>query len=356
MKKDISAAILSVSGTTLTDDEKYILKKTNPVGIVLFSRNIKNKEQLKNLIKEIKETIERDNILIAVDQEGGRVRRLAPPEFRPYAAHIEIASLSYTKALRAAELHSCLISDDFHKLGINVNLAPCLDVLHDDTTEALKSRCFSSDSNLVSNLGKIMVDTYIKNGILPCIKHLPGHGSVSTDPHLNLPTTSLSELDFNNELKPFIECNHSPLAMTAHILIPFIDDKNPLTQSSAGITKLIREKIGFNGFLISDSIDMHALKGTLSQRTKKIIDAGCDCICYSLGNIYDLKELSKNCPKLSDASYQRMDKALEILHNNNEIPNIENISNEYSKLLEHITPYKETYDATEVLHKLQTKE
>ena len=354
--KNLSAAILSVSGTTLTDEEKYILENSNPVGIALFSRNIKNKEQLKKLIKEIKETIGRSDVLISVDQEGGRVRRLTPPEFRSYAAKIEIASLDFTNAQRASELHAQLISDDFHKLGINVNFAPCLDRIHSNTTEALKSRCFSSDTNIISNLGKIMVDTYIRNGILPCIKHLPGHGSVSTDPHLSLPTTSLLENNFDEELKPFIACNHSPLAMTAHILIPFIDNKNPLSQSNNGINELIRKKIGFKGFLISDSIDMHALKGTLTQKAKKAIEAGCDCICYSLGNIDDLKELNETCPKLSDASYQRMDKALQILHNNYDCPNIKNISEEYSELIKHISHYEETYDATEVLHKLQTKE
>lgn len=356
MKKPISAAILSIFETSLTDEEKYILEKANPVGITLFSRNIKNKEQLKNLIKEIKEVIGRENVLICVDQEGGRVRRLTPPEFRPYAAHIEIASLSFDKAMRVSELQAQLISHDFNELGINVNFAPCLDRLHNNTTEALKSRCFSSDVNLISNLGKTMVDTYIKNGILPCIKHLPGHGGVSSDPHLSLPAIFLPEDTFDEDLIPFISCNHSPLAMTGHFVIPFLDDKNPLTQSKIGIQKLIREKIGFNGFLISDALDMHALKGTLTQKAVKSIDAGCDCICYSMGKTNELKELSENCPKLSDASYQRMDKALQILHNKCETPNIEYLSDEYSKLLKHITPYQEIYDATEVLHKLQSKE
>ena len=356
MSKPILAAILSVAGTSLTDEEKFILEKYNPVGIALFGRNIQSKPQLKSLIKEIKEVIGRNDVLIAIDQEGGRVRRLTPPDYRPYAAHIEIGQLPFEQAKQAAQFHAELISNDFHELGINVNFAPCIDRLYNNTTEALKSRCFSDDLNVVSTLGKTMVDTYMKNGILPCIKHMPGLGSAINDPHLSLPQTSLSKELFEADLKPFIECNHSPLAMTAHLLIPHIDKENALTQSKQGIKQLIREKIGFDGFLISDGIDMHALKGTLTQKTLKIIEAGCDCICYSMGTIDGLRELSENCPKLSDAAYQRLDNALQILHNVYEKPNIKLISDKYSKLLSDITPYKETYDATEVLHKLQTKE
>lgn len=356
MNKPILAAILSVSGITLTDEERFLLEKINPVGVVLFARNIQNKDQLKNLIKDIKETIARQDVLIAIDQEGGRVRRLTPPDYRNYAAHIEIGNLSFEQAKRASQLHAQLISNDFHELGINVNFAPCIDRLYDSTTEALKSRCFSHDLDIISTLGKTMIDTYVKNGVLPCIKHIPGLGSAINDPHLSLPTTSLTKDLFEEDLKPFIKCNYAPLAMTAHIIIPHIDSNNALTQSKQGIKKLIREKIGFEGFLISDAIDMHALQGTLTQKALKSLEAGCDCICYSMGKINDIKELGENCPKLSAASQQRLDKALQILHNDFESSDIDRLTEEYSKLIENITPYQESYDATEVLHKLQIKE
>lgn len=356
MSKPISAAIVSISSHQLTDEEKFLLEKSNPVGVCLFNRNIKTKSQIKNLIKELKETIGRNNILIAIDQEGGRVRRLTPPEFRNYASNIEISSLPFNNACKAAQLHCELISHDLNDLGINVNFAPVLDRLYDNTNNVLKSRCFSNNVNLISSLGKIMVDTYIKNGILPCIKHLPGHGNASADPHLSLPIISINSEEYKNDLFPFINNNHSPLAMTAHIIVPFIDNQNPITQSKIGIQKLIREKIGFNGFLISDAIDMHALKGTITQKAIKSLDAGCDCVCYALGNSAELKELTENCPKLSDEAQQRLDKALQILHNKTNHSNIKHLSNEYSNLLTHITPYKEDYDATEVLNKLQSKE
>ena len=356
MTKPILAATLSISSHRLTDDEKFLLEKSNPVGITLFGRNIKNKSQIKNLIKELKEVIGRDDILIAVDQEGGRVRRLTPPKFRNYAANIEIASLSFDDARKASQLHGELISHDLKELGINVNFAPVLDRLHKHTNEALKSRCFSNDVTVISSLGKIMVDTYIKNGILPCIKHLPGHGNALSDPHLCLPSISLNQKEYEEDLIPFIKNNHSPLAMTAHIVVPFIDAQNPITQSKTGIQNLIRQKIGFNGFLISDAIDMRALKGSVSQKAIKSLDAGCDCVCYAMGKLSELQELSDNCPKLSDDAQQRLDKALQILHNKHKHLNIKHLSDEYSKLLTHITPYQESYDATEVLSKLQSKE
>ncbi|MFR8207322.1 MAG: glycoside hydrolase family 3 N-terminal domain-containing protein [Alphaproteobacteria bacterium] len=144
------------------------------MGISLFSRNIANREQTRELIREIKETIGRNDLLIAVDQEGGRVRRLAEPEFRSYAAAITLGSLG-ASAPKAAALHAALISDDLKTLGINMNYAPSLDIIYPETTPALKSRCFSSSKLVVANLGKTMVDEYIKQGICPCIKHLPGH-------------------------------------------------------------------------------------------------------------------------------------------------------------------------------------
>lgn len=356
MEKPILAAILSVSGTALNDKEKFLLEKSNPAGIALFGRNIQDKQQITKLINEIKTVIGRDDVLIAIDQEGGRVRRLTPPHFRPYASHIDIGALPLNEAKRASELHAKLIATDLKELGINVNFAPCLDCYKDNTTQALKSRCLSDNPNTVSILGKIMVDTYIKNGIIPCIKHLPGHGAAISDPHLCLPEISLSIDELESELIPFRNCNYSPLAMTAHILINSIDNQNPLTQSTLGIKKLIREKIRFDGFLVSDAIDMHALKGTLEEKANSSIKAGCDCINYSLGKTEELSELADKCPKLSDTGKQRLDKALQILHNNDEQADIETLSAEYTKLLSTISPYNESYDATEVLHKLQSEE
>ncbi len=350
------AALLSCQGTVLSDDEKYILSQSNPLGITLFARNILNKQQTKSLIKEIKETIGRDDVLICIDQEGGRVRRLHEPEYRPYSAQADIGKLPLNEASIATKLHAELISNDLNKIGVNVNFAPVLDIAYPQTTEALRSRCFSDDISVISSLGNILIETYIQNGIIPCIKHMPGHGLAISDPHLGLPIIDTKYDQFKQELIPFKNCNNAPMGMTAHILLPDIDSCNPLTQSKWGIQKLIREEIGFDGLLVSDAIDMKALKGNVIEKTITALNAGCDCICYCMANIDELKMLAASCPQLSDKATERLDKALTILHNKNEVANIREKSAEYDTLMQKISPYNETYDATEVLHKLQKKE
>lgn len=356
MTKPILAAFLSCQGTHLSDDEKVIFNKSNPVGITLFTRNIESKTQLKQLIYEIKETIGRDNVLIAVDQEGGRVRRLKEPEFRSYSSQYDIGALEIKQAIIAAQLHAQLISHDLYNLGINVNYAPVLDIAYPQTTDALRSRCFSNSTETISTLGKTMIETYTENGIISCIKHMPGHGLAVSDPHLGLPTIDVSLDELQYEMQPFKNCNFAPFGMTAHILLPQIDDKFPLTQSKIGIQKLIREQIGFNGLLISDAIDMKALKGSINEKVQLSLSAGCDCVCYCMGNTAEMSQLVQNCPYLSDIANERLDKALQILHNTPRISNLTKKVTLYNQLMGQISSYQETYDATEVLHKMTSEE
>lgn len=351
MTKVKSAAFLSCSGLELTDEEKRLFEKFNPAGITLFSRNIGNINQIIKLIKQIKE-ISGEDTLIAVDQEGGRVRRLKEPDFRSYVSQYQIGELPRNEAKKMAELQAELISDDLKKLGIDINFAPVLDVLHDNTTDALRSRCFSSDAKVVSELGKISVNTYIKSGIIPCIKHLPGHGFAVSDPHLGLPEINKPLDELTEEFRPFRVCNFAPMGMTAHILLPIVDKKNPITQSRKGIKEIIREIIGFNGFLISDAIDMKALKGSVEEKASASLDAGCDCVCYCMGNIDEMKALSKHCRKLSDDALERLDKAKQILHNKLK-GKINERAKKYSSMIYQVAAYEEKYDATEVLHQLQ---
>ena len=350
----ILPAILSCSSTSLSDEEKYFFAKVNPVGINIFGRNIENKLQLKNLIKVIKEVIGRNNVLIAIDQEGGRVRRLREPEFRSYAAATDIASLPLNKAKNAINLHSTLIASDLTELGINVNYAPVLDIAYNNTSDALKSRCMGSDTNKISKLGKIAVDTYLKYGILPCIKHMPGHGRASVDPHLNLPILHETLEELEQDFYPFKQLNYCPLGMTAHIVISAIDNKLPVTQSPNAINSIIRNIIGFNGLLISDAIDMKALSGTAGEKALHSFKAGCDVICYALGNMKEMQEIASNCPPMSDNSLERFAKATKIFQNKQQIGDIESLSEEYNNIIGNITPYQETYDATEVLNRLQS--
>ena len=350
----ILAAMLSVEGTQLTDNEKALLSKSNPIGITIFSRNIESKSQLTNLCSEIKETIGRDNVFIAVDQEGGRVRRLAEPEFRSYASQQQIGSLDLASATKASTLHATLISDDMKQCGFNLNYAPVLDVLYNDTSTALKSRCFGSDASSIAMLGKAMIEEYTNNGIISCIKHLPGHGKANIDPHMGLPIVDCSIDELQADFLPFITNNTCPCGMTAHILLPQIDDQQPITMSKKAISEVIRNAIGFEGLLISDAIDMGALKGSIGERAKHSLEAGCDAICYCFGKYTELCEVVDNCGLLTDKSLERLEKASLIL-NNHKKTDINNAENNYNNLIASITAYKDSYDATEILHKMQNK-
>lgn len=350
MEKPILAAMLSCSGQRLTDAEKRLFEKVNPLGISLFGRNIKDKKQIKTLIKQIKETIGRDDVLIAIDQEGGRVRRLIEPEFRPYVSQKILAS---TMSDEVVKIHTQLISNDLLELGINWNYAPVLDINFPETTVALGNRCFSDDEKTVAKLGKIMVDEYVNQGICPCIKHMPGHGRASVDPHLNLPILDFSLKELEKDFYPFKTLNKAPAGMTAHMIIKEIDDKFPVTQSKKAIDTLIRGIIGFDGFLISDAIDMKALSGSVGEKARASLEAGCDSVCYCLGVYDELVDVCNNCSYLSDKSMIRFAKIKNIFNNRAKISNIDDIGIRYDQLIGEVEKYNDNYDATEVLHKME---
>lgn len=354
MKKPILAAMLSCHTTKLKESEKFLFSDVNPLGVTLFGRNIENKAQLKELIRSIKESIGREDVLIAVDQEGGRVRRLAEPEFSPYLSQSAIGSMLPKKnALETAKLHAALISHDMKECGFNLNYAPVLDLVFSETTAAIVSRSFGNDEKLTAELGKLMVDEYIGNGILPCIKHMPGHGRAAVDPHLNLPRLPQSLDELAKDFYPFQQLCYAPVGMTAHIVIEAVDNQHPVTQSKKAIDEIIRGIIGFDGFLISDAIDMKALKGSLTERTEASLAAGCDAVCCSFGNADYLYEVCSKCRYLSDKSMIRFAKLKNIINNKISTGNTAALKKRYHELSGKVEKYDDDYDATEVLNKMQ---
>ena len=245
MNKPISAALISVAGTMLSDGERRLIEQYRPLGVSLFARNIESRSQLAELTRQIREAAEDENIIIAVDQEGGRVRRLAEPEFRPYASQYVLGKIGETygqeEAEKAVYEHVLLISKDLKDCGINMNFAPVLDLAFEETAAVLKSRCFGNEI-------------------------------------LNQPLKEL-EKDFF----PFGKLNHAPAGMTAHVVIPETDAVNPVTQSAKGIREIIRGRIGFDGLLISDAIDMKALNGKIGEKAQTCIAAGWDAGWYCGG-------------------------------------------------------------------------
>ncbi|MBO7244024.1 MAG: beta-N-acetylhexosaminidase [Alphaproteobacteria bacterium] len=351
----IKRAIVSVSSTSLTDEEKYLLNKHNPLGVTLFLRNIETPHQLQSLVKEIKGTIGRGDVLICIDQEGGRVARLREPFFRSYLSQRAIGLFEEDEAKRVAFLQALLISDDLKKMGINLNYAPCIDLLHEKTGNVLKSRCLSDDPKKVTVLAEKMVKTYHQNGIIACLKHAPGHGQAMVDPHLALPIVDLDLNDFQPDLYPFkMLASESVSMMTAHILLPKVDSK-PVTQSQKAISELIRGEIGFDGFLISDAIDMKALKGSLSEKVKSSLEAGCDAICYCMGQVEGLEEVLSTATYLTDENLNRFEKMKNILSlNDKPVVVDERMIDSYQNLFNLAPRIIEDYDAVEVLNQLKS--
>lgn len=356
VQKPILSAMVSVQSTSLTDGEKKLLNQYNPMGVTLFARNIETKEQVKILVAQIKETIDRDDVLIAVDQEGGRVARFKPPFFKEYLPQRSIGSFENEKMQeRAAYLQSLLIAQELKEVGVNLNYAPCSDVLFDQTGLVLKSRCFSSDEKRVAKLAGIMVDTYLKNNIISCVKHAPGHGRVLVDPHLELPVLDFSLEELKKDFYPFeVLATKTPMMMTAHIVLKEVDDL-PVTQSEKVISKIIRQKMGFDGFLISDAIDMHALKGSLAQKVKTSLAAGCDAICYCMGELDGLEEVLKSVNPLTDRSLERFYSLKRILdQKRRDQQDTDILSLEYEVLKKQAILFFDDYDAVEILHKLKS--
>ncbi len=351
--RPILATMLSVAGLELTSAEQRLLEKANPMGVTLFKRNIKNKTQVKVLIKSIKEVIGRDDVLIAVDQEGGRVSRFSSPRWPVYMSQYALGSLKGKSGDEITRLHGNLISADLSELGVNWNYAPVLDVAYPDTTVALANRIFSKNEKEVARKGRILLDVYQENGICPCVKHLPGHGRAIVDPHLNLPILPQSLKELEKDFYPFHAVGEdAPAGMTAHIVISAVDDK-PVTQSKKAIQEIIRKRIGFNGFLISDAIDMHALGGSLTDRTKISLDAGCDAVCYCFGIEDELREVIKAARPLTDPALERFEKIRGIIGRNCRQFDRKMLYSNYIQLAKKTHDLKTDYDAVEILHKMK---
>ena len=351
MTKPILAAMLSCEGLTLTEEEKKLFAEYNPLGVSLFARNFKSKQQAKNLIDEIRETIGRDDVLIAVDEEGGRVSRLANAGFPVYTSAETLGSI--------VEICSCwhavLISKNLRSLGINVNYAPVVDKKTNPQSEVLTSRCFSADEEEIESRAGIMAETYIDNGICPCIKHIPGHFSTLNDPHLSVPATELSRWEIEKKTAYLHSFSKFPLAMTSHILLKSFDAEYPATQSPKVISELIRGYLEFDGFLLSDAIDMHALKGTIAERASLSIRAGVDAVCCCSGRIKDLTAVCGERCFMTEKSLQRYANIKKVIHNKPKCVDVKNIELQYKEKIGSILNVKCSYDATEVLHQMLKK-
>ncbi len=308
----VKAAIFGCSGEILTVEEKAFFERIQPLGFILFERNCQNPPQLKKLISDLKECVGRNDARILIDQEGGRISRLnhmywrVPPKAKEFG---ELYELDPDAAYQAVYDNALLISYDLLNLGINVNCAPVADLPSLDSHPVIGDRAFSAYPDVTSTLCLAMIQGLQDMGMIPVLKHFPGHGRATVDSHERLPVIKtakqdLFEFDFDCFKQVLTALNHmlrpSPWGMTSHVVYSAIDDKNPATFSSKVIDSIIRGYLDFQGFLVSDCLTMEALEGTMGERAERAIKAGCDAVLHCNGRLAEMIDVASFVPELDD--------------------------------------------------------
>ncbi len=307
---DTKAMILGCSGLTLTQDEIALYKAERPWGFILFGRNIGDAQQITDLVASMRDAVGRPDAPVLIDQEGGRVQRIRPPLLQSYPnaqALGEIYLRDKVQGLRAAWLMSRLHAFDLMKFGINVDCLPVLDVPVEGASNVIGNRAYGFDPALVAAMGQAAADGLKAGGMLPVMKHMPGHGRGLVDSHHELPVVDVSIDDLDaHDFVPFRALNRELMAMSAHLVFTAIDAERPATTSPTVINEIIRGRIGFDGLLISDDSSMNALKGTLGERAANIVAGGCDIVLHCNGVMSEMLEVVKEVPVLSGKALERV--------------------------------------------------
>ena len=304
----IGACILDAEGLRLTPDEKNFFAEANPFGFILFARNIDTPDQVRALCDEMREAVGRE-APISIDQEGGRVQRLRTPMGREWLPPLEHVTAAGERAEEAMYLRYRLIAHELRALGIDSNCAPLVDVAQEVTHPFLKNRCYGSDPAQVARIGRAVADGMLEGGVLPVLKHIPGHGRAQADSHMELPLVdalrdALEAVDF----LPFKALNGLPMGMTAHLVYSQIDDR-PATLSPV-IMRMIREDIGFDGLIMTDDITMKALSGSLEETAQDSIAAGCDVVLLCNATLDQRRSVAAASGVLAGAGEARAARAI----------------------------------------------
>lgn len=313
------AVIFGLSGLELTAPEKKFFKSKNPLGFILFGRNIDNPTQLSALTQSLKTLMGRE-VPILIDQEGGRVARLKPPHWKAYPSAQTLGAMAATDLAQArldVDAVNRSIAISLCDVGINVNCAPVLDIAYPATHDAIGDRAFSADPVIVGDLGVVACKAYLDQGVIPVVKHLPGHGRATTDSHKELPIVRISNLTLNQtDLVPYYALLRKKFAkavwgMVAHVIYNVPDPVRPAS-CSPKVMGLIRNNLGFDGFLLSDDIVMNALDciGNMGQRAAATLKAGCDAVLHCNGDMKEMKQVAKAASVLSADAVRRFNASI----------------------------------------------
>ena len=311
------ALILGLAGLEISGAERRFFEECDPFGFILFARNCKTPGQIRDLVADLRSVVGRADAPVLIDQEGGRVARLRPPHWReapPAAVFGALASHDDGNARQAVRLNARLIGAELAALGIDVDCAPVLDVPAEDSHDIVGDRAFGASPDLVARLGRAAIDGFLDAGVLPVIKHIPGHGRAMVDSHHELPVVG-AELDALRQIDfaPFAALADAPWAMTAHVVYTALDADNPATTSKTVIGDIIRGEIGFDGVLISDDLSMKALSGSLAERALAALAAGCDVALHCNGEMEEMSAVAEAAAPLSPAALERIARARALL-------------------------------------------
>lgn len=307
------AWIAAPAARRLSADERRFFADERPWGFILFARNVSEASQIEDLVAELIDLGGRDTTPIFIDQEGGRIQRLRPPlapEYPPAASIGRVYASDPAAGQRLAWLQGRLLADDLMAFGINADCVPCVDVPTMDAHSVIGDRAYATNPEAVATLGGAAADGLIAGGVLPVMKHIPGHGRGNADSHLALPvvTTRRDELS-RTDFAPFRSLQTLPAAMTAHILYSAIDPVHPATLSATVIESVIRDEIGFDGLLMSDDISMKALAGDLAELSARALDAGCDVVLHCNGDFDEMRKVAGAARPLSGDAQRRAEAA-----------------------------------------------
>ncbi|QZH73882.1 MAG: beta-N-acetylhexosaminidase [Erythrobacter sp.] len=309
----MTPAIFSTSGLRLTADERAFFKEADPAGYILFGRNVQDREQLRALTGDLRSIHGRDKLLISIDQEGGRVARMKPPEwpaYPPQGRFAELYDIAPASAIQAARANAQLLALDLNEVGITVDYLPLLDVRVEGAHDVIGDRALGAEPMQVAALGRAVLDGLARGGVAGCIKHMPGHGRAAVDSHKDLPVVTASDAELETDIAPFARLAHAPMAMTAHIRFTAWDAEHPATQSEFVIEQIIRKRIGFSGLLLTDDIDMQALGGTIPERSALAHKAGCDVVLNCWAKLDEMQGTVNALPAMSEVTAARLEQAL----------------------------------------------
>jgi len=309
----MQAAIYGLAGLELTDDERAFFRDAEPAGFILFKRNCAGREQLRRLTDSLRDLTGRGDLPILIDQEGGRVARMQPPEWPAFPcgeAFDRLYRLAPSSAIEAARANARALGLMLAEAGVNVDCLPMLDVRQPGASDIVGDRALGSDPMQVAALGRAILDGLQSAGVVGVIKHIPGHGRALADSHHELPVVDASEEELAVDLEPFERLRGAAMGMTSHLLYTAWDSERPASQSPVVIHDIIRQRIGFDGFLMSDDIGMEALAGDHGQRAAACVAAGCDAALHCDGKMDNMMLVAAAVPPLSPEAEARLARAM----------------------------------------------